>query len=183
MTAHAPQLPLPLPLPLPRPAGACRRRWPMPRSAGGRCWARRPRRAPCPRLRLSCGGPPFWSWATRATACAPRSGGCATPCCRCGGHCAARGRGCGRGLASKRMHAAAAPALANSTRAAPRSQIEDGAGRHALVDSLNVSVATGILLHRLLTAQGEPAAAPAAAAVMAAEAEPAEPAAAAMLES
>ncbi|PRW32608.1 rRNA methyltransferase mitochondrial [Chlorella sorokiniana] len=32
-------------------------------------------------------------------------------------------------------------------------QIEDSPGRHTLVDSLNVSVATGILLHRLLTAQ------------------------------
>ena len=41
----------------------------------------------------------------------------------------------------------------------PRPQIEDSPGRHTLVDSLNVSVATGILLHRLLTAQGSGAAA------------------------
>lgn len=41
-------------------------------------------------------------------------------------------------------------------------QIEDSPGRHPLVDSLNVSVATGILLHRLLTAQSGSAAAAAA---------------------
>lgn len=48
--------------------------------------------------------------------------------------------------------------------ASSRPQIEDSPGRHTLVDSLNVSVATGILLHRLLTAQsgssGTAAAAP-----------------------
>ena len=42
-------------------------------------------------------------------------------------------------------------------------QIEDSPGRHTLVDSLNVSVATGILLHRLLTAQSGSSAAAAAA--------------------
>lgn len=50
-----------------------------------------------------------------------------------------------------------------------RPQIEEsGAERSKMVDSLNVSVASGILLHRLLTAQAAPseAVAPAAAAAV-----------------
>ncbi|KAI7838104.1 hypothetical protein COHA_008112 [Chlorella ohadii] len=58
-------------------------------------------------------------------------------------------------------------------------QIEDSPGRHTLVDSLNVSVATGILLHRLLTAQqGGAAEAAAGGSAAAAEAAVAEAAAA-----
>lgn len=65
--------------------------------------------------------------------------------------------GWGSGLQLHQCYLPACLSLTDSSRAWPSAfclQIEEGpAARQGLVDSLNVSVATGVLLHRLLTAQ------------------------------